>query len=53
MTLRPRKKRICHSHFESDAEAEAVFDDVFDNVMGVNAEVGIGGTGFLAVRLIH
>jgi hypothetical protein len=30
---------------ESDAEAEATFDDVFDNVMGVNTEVGIGGTG--------
>lgn len=30
---------------ESDAEAEATFDDVFDNVIGVNTEVGIGGTG--------
>lgn len=30
---------------QSDAEAEATFDDVFDNVMGVNTEVGIGGTG--------
>jgi hypothetical protein len=30
---------------ESDAEAEVVFDDVFDNVMGVNDEVAIGGTG--------
>jgi hypothetical protein len=30
---------------ESDAENEAVFDDVFDNVMGVNNEVAIGGTG--------
>lgn len=30
---------------ESDAEAEIMFDDVFDNVMGVNADVGIGGTG--------
>lgn len=30
---------------ESDAEAEATYDDVFDNVMGVNTEVGIGGTG--------
>ncbi|HYJ39037.1 MAG TPA: hypothetical protein VEV87_10485 [Chitinophagaceae bacterium] len=30
---------------ESDAESEAIFDDVFDNVMGVNTEVGVGGTG--------
>ena len=30
---------------ESEAEAEIVFDDVFDNVMGVNNEVAIGGTG--------
>lgn len=30
---------------ESEAENEVVFNDVFDNVMGVNSEVGIGGTG--------
>ena len=30
---------------ESDAEAEIIFDDVFDNVMGVNTDVGVGGTG--------
>ena len=30
---------------EADAESEAIFDDVFDNNMGVNAEVGVGGTG--------
>lgn len=29
----------------SDAEAETTFDDVFDNVMGVSPELGIGGTG--------
>lgn len=29
----------------SDAEAEAIFDNLFDNVMGVDSEVGIGGTG--------
>lgn len=28
---------------ESDAEAEGIFDDVFDNVMGVDTEVGFGG----------
>lgn len=30
---------------ESETENEAVFNDVFDNVVGVNSEVGIGGTG--------
>lgn len=30
---------------ESETENEAVFNDVFDNVLGVNSEVGIGGTG--------
>jgi hypothetical protein len=30
---------------ESDAEAEIIFDNVFDNVAGVDTEVGIGGTG--------
>jgi hypothetical protein len=30
---------------ETDATADVVFDDLFDNVMGVNSEVGIGGTG--------
>lgn len=30
---------------ESETENEAVFNDVFDNVIGVNTEVGIGGTG--------
>lgn len=28
---------------ESDAEAETIFDNVFDNVMGVDTEVGVGG----------
>jgi hypothetical protein len=32
----------------SDAESQGVFDDVFDNVIGVNTEVGIGGTGVFA-----
>lgn len=30
---------------ESESENEAVFNDVFDNVVGVNAQVGFGGTG--------
>jgi hypothetical protein len=30
---------------EAEAENNVVFDDVFDNVMGVNNEVGVAGTG--------
>ena len=30
---------------QSETENEVVFNDIFDNVMGVNNEVGIGGTG--------
>jgi hypothetical protein len=30
---------------ESDAEAELVFNDLFDDVMGANNEVGMAGTG--------
>jgi hypothetical protein len=39
------KEEFAHVTSESDAEAEFVFDDVFNNVMGVNDEVAIGGTG--------
>jgi hypothetical protein len=35
---------------ESDAEAEVIFEDVFDNVMGVNAEVGLGETGVFGFK---
>ncbi|MDP9230329.1 MAG: hypothetical protein M3O67_06635, partial [Bacteroidota bacterium] len=30
---------------ESDAEAEIVFNDVFDDVIGTSDEVGLAGTG--------
>lgn len=30
---------------EADAESDDIFNEVFDNVMGVNADVAIGGTG--------
>lgn len=30
---------------EAEAEAEVIFDGIFDDAMGVNAEVGLGGTG--------
>ncbi len=29
---------------EADAEADVLYDDVFDNVMGINEEVGLGGS---------
>ena len=39
------KEEFAIAASESDAEAEVIFDDVFDNVVGVDTEVGIGGTG--------
>jgi hypothetical protein len=39
------KEEFASASAESDAAAEVVFDDVFNNVMGVSSEVGIGGTG--------
>lgn len=39
------KEEFIAASSESHAESEAAFNDVFDNVIGVNAEVGIGGTG--------
>lgn len=39
------KEEFALAASESDATAEEVFDDVFNNVMGVSPEVGIGGTG--------
>ena len=39
------QKEFASAASESDAEAEVVFDDVFNNVMGVNSNVALGGTG--------
>ena len=39
------KEEFASVSAESDAAAEVVFDDVFNNVMGVSSEVAIGGTG--------
>lgn len=36
---------------QSETNSEFVFDDVFDNVMGVNTQVGIGGTGIFGRTL--
>lgn len=39
------KEEFATAASTSDATAEEVFDDVFNNVMGVSPEVAIGGTG--------
>ncbi|MGZ3913893.1 MAG: hypothetical protein ACXVB3_09190 [Flavisolibacter sp.] len=39
------EKNVATLSSQSETESELVFNDVFDNVMGVNAEVGLGGTG--------
>jgi hypothetical protein len=45
-TLSPQDEQLANvAASESDAEAENVFNGVFDDVMGVNTEVGMGGTG--------
>src|SRR5205809_2758283 len=45
---------------ESDAEAETIFNGLFDDAIGVNTEVGIGNTGIFgrgdvcpAVTVLH
>lgn len=45
-TLNDQDEAIANiSATESNAEAEDVFNGVFDDVLGVNAKVGMGGTG--------
>jgi hypothetical protein len=39
------EEQVANYSSQSETENEVVFNDVFDNVMGVNTEVGIGGTG--------
>lgn len=40
-----QEEEIATLSSQSETETELVFNDVFDNIMGVNAEVGLGGTG--------
>jgi len=42
------QQELATNSSRSDAESEATFDDVFNNVLGVNSEVGVGGTGVFA-----
>lgn len=45
-TLSPEEeKEAAFYTTESEIESEVTFNDVFDNVMGVNSEVGMGGVG--------
>src|SRR3954451_19297582 len=45
-TLTPaEEEQIATYSSEEETQSELVFNDVFDNVLGVNNEVGIGGTG--------
>ncbi len=39
------EEEIARISTESEAESDLVYDDVFNNVMGVSNEVAIGGTG--------
>lgn len=38
---------------ESDTEAETIFNSIFDDVMGVNDDVGMAGTGIFGRRAIN
>jgi len=45
-TLSPaEEEQAVNYSTQSETENEVIFNDVFDNVIGVNTEVGIGGTG--------
>lgn len=41
----PNEEVFATNSAAADVEAEVVFEDVFDNVMGVNAEIGVGNVG--------
>lgn len=45
-TLSPQDRQSFFSITgKADAEASTLFDDIFDNSMGINSSVGLGGTG--------
>ena len=53
-TLSPQDEQEANvAASESDAEAEDVFNGLFDDVMGVNSDVGIGGTGLFMRNLAN
>jgi len=45
-TLSPQEEKQAATYTsQSEVDAEIAFDDVYDNVMGVNTELGLGGVG--------
>src|SRR4051812_14079538 len=45
-TLTPQQEEeAVTASSEAEAENEVIFNDVFDNVMGVSPQVAVGGTG--------
>ncbi|AXY77337.1 hypothetical protein D3H65_26625 [Paraflavitalea soli] len=49
-TDQTEKQEYATNTTQADAESDAVFDDVLSNVLGVNSDVAIGGTGVFAGR---
>lgn len=43
------QQSLTQTSVEAEATSEIVYDDVFNNVMGVNSSVAIGGTGIFQV----
>ncbi|GAA4318615.1 hypothetical protein [Flaviaesturariibacter amylovorans] len=44
--LSPQEEQtIAFTSARSDAQSHGTFDDIFDNILGVNSEVGFGNTG--------
>lgn len=53
-TLTPEQEQeAATTATESEAETEAVSNDVFDNVIGVNAEVGLEGVGIFGQQSVN
>jgi hypothetical protein len=44
-SVQTNQPTITEASLEAEANSEIIFDDVFNNVMGVNSTVAIGGTG--------
>ncbi|HPG10994.1 MAG TPA: hypothetical protein PLU37_05645 [Chitinophagaceae bacterium] len=49
-TTDQQEAEMARASGEANAEAESVFDKVFDDVMGANDEVGVSGTGIFYGR---
>lgn len=45
-TLTPtQEEEAANFSFQSETESDIVFNDIFNNVMGINNDLGVGGTG--------